>query len=173
MVKPGPWSQSSIFFRDQGFNIVHHELSSWGLVRDLQDKVRTVRALASLLSQYTHFLLYFTNAMVCQCVWVIESLWAKCVDWAFLFPSAFPGLLDHSAKDKGFSCHSTGKESACNVGDLGSIPGLGRSPGEGKGYALQYCGLENSMDCIVHGFVKSLTWLSDFHFQLSAPLTIP
>ena len=41
------------------------------------------------------------------------------------------------------------KESACNVGDLGSIPGLGRSPGEGKGYALQYSGLENSMDCIV------------------------
>ena len=46
---------------------------------------------------------------------------------------------------------SAGKESACNVGDLGSIPGLGRSPGEGKGHTLQYSGLENSMDCIVHG----------------------
>ena len=46
---------------------------------------------------------------------------------------------------------SAGKESACNVGDLGSIPGLGRSPGEGKGYPLQYSGLENSMDYIVHG----------------------
>ena len=45
---------------------------------------------------------------------------------------------------------SAGKESACNVGDLGSIPGLGRFPGEGKGYPLQYSGLENSMDCIVH-----------------------
>ena len=51
----------------------------------------------------------------------------------------------------GFSCGSAGKESACNAGDLGSIPGLGRSPGEGKGYLLQFSGLENSMDCIVHG----------------------
>ena len=46
----------------------------------------------------------------------------------------------------GFPCGSSGKESACNVGDLGSIPGLGRSHGEGKGYPLQYSGLENSMD---------------------------
>ena len=45
------------------------------------------------------------------------------------------------------------------------IPGLGRSPGEGKGYPLQYSGLENSMDCIVHGVAKSQTWLSDFHFH--------
>jgi len=49
---------------------------------------------------------------------------------------------------KGMSCGSVGKESACNVGDLGLIPGLGRSPGEGKGYPLQYSGLEKSMDCI-------------------------
>ena len=55
------------------------------------------------------------------------------------------------------------KESACNVGDLGSIPGLGRSPGEGKGYPLQYSGLENSMGCIVHEVVKSWTRLNDFH----------
>ena len=60
---------------------------------------------------------------------------------------------------------SVGKESACNVGDLGSIPGLGRSPGEGEGYPLQYSGLDNSMDCIVHGVAKSQTWLSNFHFQ--------
>ena len=57
------------------------------------------------------------------------------------------------------------KDSTCNEGDLGSIPGLGRSPGEGKGYPLQYSGLENSMDCIVHGVAKSRTQLSDFHFQ--------
>ena len=43
------------------------------------------------------------------------------------------------------------------------IPGLGRSPGEGKGYTLQYSGLENSMDCIVRGVTKSQTGLSDFH----------
>ena len=47
-------------------------------------------------------------------------------------------------------CHSAGEESTWNVGGLGSIAGLGRSPGEGKGYPLQYSGLENSMDCIVH-----------------------
>ena len=61
---------------------------------------------------------------------------------------------------------SDGKESACNVGDLGSILGLGRSPGEEKGYPLQYSGLENSMDCIVHGVAKSQTRLRDFHFTL-------
>ena len=52
---------------------------------------------------------------------------------------------------------SAGKESACSAGDLGSIPGLGISPGEGKGYPLQHSGLENSMDCTVHGIVKSQT----------------
>ena len=54
-----------------------------------------------------------------------------------------------------FPCGSDGKESACNAGDLGSIPGLGRSPGDSNGYPLQYSGLENSMDCIVHGVTKS------------------
>ena len=50
----------------------------------------------------------------------------------------------------GFPDSSIGKESACNAGDLGLIPGLGRSPGEGKDYSLQYSGLENSLDFIVH-----------------------
>ena len=58
---------------------------------------------------------------------------------------------------------SAGKETACSAVDLGTIPGLGRSPGEGKGYPLQYSGLENSMDYIVHGVAKSRTQLSDFH----------
>ena len=65
----------------------------------------------------------------------------------------------------GFPGGSAGKESACNVGDLGSIPGLGRYPGEGKGYPLQYSGLENSMNYIVHGVAKSRTRLSDFHLS--------
>ena len=65
---------------------------------------------------------------------------------------------------KGFPCSSAGKESACNLGDLGLTPGLGRSPGERKGYPLQYSGLENSMDWIVRGVAKSQTRLSDFHF---------
>ena len=64
-----------------------------------------------------------------------------------------------------FPCGSAGKESACNAGDLGSTPGLGRSPREGKGYPLQYSGLENSKECIVHGVAKSQTGLSDFHFH--------
>ena len=64
-----------------------------------------------------------------------------------------------------FPCGSAGKESTCNAGDLGSIPELGRSPGEGKGYPLQYSGLENSMECIVCGVTKSQTQLSDFHFS--------
>ena len=59
---------------------------------------------------------------------------------------------------------SVGKEFACKTGDPGSIPGSGRSPGEGKAYPLQYSGLENSMDCIVHGVAKSWTRLSNFCF---------
>ena len=59
-------------------------------------------------------------------------------------------------------CGSSGKESTCNVGDLGSIPGLGRSPGKGKDYPFQYSGLENPT---VHGTAKSRTRLSDFHFH--------
>ena len=65
----------------------------------------------------------------------------------------------------GFPGGSAGKESTCNVGDLGLIPGLGRSPGEGIGYPLQYSGLENSMYCIAHRVTKSRTWVNDFHFH--------
>ena len=65
----------------------------------------------------------------------------------------------------GLPCGSAGKESACNAGDLGSSPGLGRFPGEGNSYPLQYSGLENSMDCIVHGVAESWTRLSAFHFH--------
>ena len=60
----------------------------------------------------------------------------------------------------GFPDSSVGKESTCNAGDLGLIPGLGRSPGEGKGYPLQFSGLENSIDYTVHGVAKSQTRLS-------------
>ena len=63
-----------------------------------------------------------------------------------------------------------GKESACNVGDLGLIPGLGRSPGEENGYVLQYYGLENSMDCIVHRVAESdVTEKRSFHFKNLLP----
>ena len=56
---------------------------------------------------------------------------------------------------------SDSKESACNVGDLGSVPGLGRSPGKRDGYPLQYSGLENAMDCVVSGVAKSRPQLRD------------
>ena len=85
-------------------------------------------------------------------------------------PVQFLGQEDPQEKDRlptlvflGFPCSSAGNESARNVGDLGPIPGLGRSPGEEKGYLLQYSGLENSM--VVHGVTKSQTQLSDFHFS--------
>ena len=77
----------------------------------------------------------------------------------------------HSGKVPGFPDSSIGKESNCNTGDPSSIPGLGRSLREEKGYPLQYCGLENSVDCIVHGGLKELDmteWLPlslSFHFH--------
>ena len=64
---------------------------------------------------------------------------ARVLEWVAIVVSAYWG----------FPCGSAGGESACNVGDLGSIPGLGRSPGEGKGYPLQYSGLGNSMECLL------------------------
>ena len=88
-------------------------------------------------------------------------------------PGSIPGSgISFGERDRlptpvflGFPCGSAGKESACNVGDQGSIPGLGRSTGEGKGYPLQYSGLENSMDrgpwlATAHGVAKSWTLLS-------------
>ena len=70
-------------------------------------------------------------------------------------------------ESRDFPGSSAGKESACSVGDLGLIPGLGRSPGKGKGYSLQYSGLENSVDCIVPGVAKSQTRLNNFHVRVN------
>jgi len=72
----------------------------------------------------------------------------------------------------GFPGGSDSKASACNVGDLGLIPGLGRSPGEGNGNPLQFSCLENLMDggawwATIHGVSKSWTRLSDFTFTFS------
>ena len=75
--------------------------------------------------------------------------------------SLYSGLLSLLL---GFPGGSDSKESTCNEGDLGLTPGLGRSPGEGKDSPLQYSGLENSMNHIVHGIAKSQTWLSNFHW---------
>ena len=67
-------------------------------------------------------------------------------------------------------CGSAGKESTCSAGDLGLIPGLGRSSGEGKGYPLQYSDLKNSMSYIVHEVTKSETQLNDFHIKIHISL---
>ena len=75
-----------------------------------------------------------------------------------------PGFL-------GFPCGSDGKESTCNVEDLGSIPGLERSPGKGKGSPFQYSALENSKDT-VHGVAKNRARLSDFHFHFKRKASV-
>ena len=91
---------------------------------------------------------------------MVQPLWKT--EWRFLrelkikllYEPAIPRLDIYPKKTKtltGFPGASAGEESACGVGDLGWIPGLGRFPREGKGYPLQYSGLENSMDYIVHG----------------------
>ena len=76
---PGPKAKPSSVITNL---TVHCKLSSWGLVRDLQDTVRTLRGLASLLSQYTRFLLYLTNSSVCLCEWMTHPAWSKW--WALL-----------------------------------------------------------------------------------------
>ena len=71
----------------------------------------------------------------------------------------------------GFPHSSVRKESTCNAGDPGLIPELERSPGEGKGYPLEYSGLENSTDCMAHAVTKSRTQLRDFTFTYCLTLT--
>ena len=91
----------------------------------------------------------------------METFWIK--DPSYNFKKVYY----HLRVSLSLPCSSAREESACNAGDLGLILPLGRSPGEGKGYPLQYFGLENSMDCIVHGVTKSWTQLNDFHFTSS------
>ena len=68
------------------------------------------------------------------------------MDWDHIFAQLFTACLNLGSFIKGFPGGSDGKESTCNEGDQGSMPGLGRSPGEGNGYPLQYSCLKNSMD---------------------------
>ena len=119
---------------------------------------------------YLLYQLYPLIAVACSTVWrivVLTFLWGfpdSSVDKESACNAEDPGLapgLGRSGERIGytpvfldFPCGAAGKESTCNVEDLGWIPGLGRSPGEGKGYPLQYSGLENSMHCIVHGVTE-------------------
>ena len=118
------------------FNVQQPLLAGTGMGLDIEKSVCRKKALLINLGKYcSHIFLSFH-------VWRCAH---KCLSLAWGLPGG-----------------SAGKESACNAGDLDLIPGLGRSPGEGKGYPLQYSGLEN----IVHGVAKTQTQLSDFHFHL-------
>ena len=118
----------------------------------------------------------------------MQETWVQSLDWEdplekgkathssiLLTPRSgrFAGEGIHTPAFLSFPCDSAGKESACNPGNLGSIPGLRRSPGEGKGYPLQYSGLENSMNIIVHRVTKSQTRLSNFHFHVQEKKNCP
>ena len=128
------------------------------------------------LSSFYIFLfltIYYTKVINMQC-----SIFIHCFETCFSFNSIYWKLFNTGTQKvssllitflnlcMGFSGSSDGKASACNVGDLGLIPGLGRSPGEGKGYLLQYSGLENSINreawqATARGVMKSQTWLSN------------
>ena len=135
-----------------------------------------IRNRVSQISCICRWILY------CWAITLVSTFFSQCliyIHWAFLvsimvsIPSClsedWSSIPDREATHPwgfpcGFPCGSAGKESTCNAGDPGLIPGLGRSLGEGKGCPLQYSGLGNSMGCIVHGVAKSQTQLSDFHF---------
>ena len=87
-------------------------------------------------------------------------------DWVTLNVKKKIGLVEHLNLHRTSLVAQLVKNLPSSMGDLGSVSRLGRSPGEGKGYPLQYSGLENSKDCIVYGIAKSRTWLSNFHFTL-------
>ena len=104
----------------------------------------------------------YVSLKLCNSGWFEPTRW----DWNPAF-----SRVNTLTTSLGFPGGSAGKESSCNARDLGFIPGLGRSSGEGNGYPLQYSGLENSMDCIAHGVTKSQTRLSNYHFKsLLGPL---
>ena len=116
----------------------------------------------------SHFTVHLKFTQHCQETWPrirLQCRRPRFDSWVRKIPRRRDRLLTPVFLD--CPCGSAGKESVCNVGDLGSVPGSRRSPGKRKGYPLQYSDLENSRDCIVHGVAKSQTWLRDFHFHLS------
>jgi len=126
---------------------------------------------------YIHIYVYIYTYVYTHTYLYNGKLWAVKRDETVPFVEVWMDLetvteLSQKEKNKymthilGFPHGWSGKESACNVGNLGSITGLGRSPGGGKDYPLQYSGLEKSKKCIAHGVAKSRTRLSDFHFHM-------
>ena len=118
------------------------------------------------------------HQLVTDVGWKLEGVWGTrpsghldttCQVKSLLVAQGRPGNL---CQQMGFPCGSAGKESACSARDLDSTPGLGIFPGEGKGYPLIYSGLENFMDCIVHGVSKSWTRLRALHFFMGFPCSL-
>ena len=101
----------------------------------------------------------------CNCCYLTCIQISQEAGKVFLYSHLLKNLPQFVVIHTGFPGGSAGKESTFNVGDLGSIPGLGRSPGEGNSFPLRYSGLENPMDCIVPGIAKSQTRLSDFYIH--------
>ena len=121
--------------------------------------VRNKNGVLSLALQILEFYIRLQSPlMTLLIIQIIQSMSSTSLDDAELFIRSISGFV-------GFPGGSDGKESACNAGDLGSNPRSGRSPGGGNSYPLQYSGLKNSMDSIVHGVTKSRTQLINFHFH--------
>ena len=146
-----PWSPNS-YMRLQ-FQAKYHWLQSSCLL--LPQAI--MFCLATNYSNFLHSLHYFATSLLPK-----KKLWVK--KKILMFTSVQVSLVYIVRRWIAGSYGSASKESVCSAGDLGSIPGLGRSPGEGKGYPHQYSGLENSMESIVQGVAKSRTRLTDFHF---------
>ena len=153
-------------------NVIERDVSLWSRnFPSLEGKFRGLRNGVELGVSASNL----RSAMVQE--WKVGGHLGKSLallDWRNALPPHFPLLRQLTGVTSlvGFSCGSAGKESSCSAGDLGSIPGLGRSLGDGdtqNGYPLQYSGLENSMNSTVHGVAKSRTRLSNFHRIKSLP----
>ena len=152
-------------------------LSSFTFIKRLFSS-SSVYAIGVVSSAYLRLLIFLVAVLIPACetsslAFHVMSLIAQLVKNLPAMQSRFDFWVGkiHWRRDRlptplflGFPCSSAGKEFTCKGGDLGLIPRLGRSPREGKGYPLQYSGLKNSMDCIIHGVTKSRIRLRNFHF---------
>ena len=148
-----------------------HSLSFWCSLSCLDFSDHLFLNLSFILSMSFDSILWFLDVFFSFVSEITSSLLISVILFFFFFFQYSLVIFNNPLLFiyLGFPCGSAGKESACNAADLGSVPGLGRPPGEGKGYPLQCSGLENPMDCIFHGVAKSWTQLSSFHFIYLVP----
>ena len=141
----------------EGKQFSQKKIRDWGKRKQMLDGQEASQPFRGGTSWYAKLTPFLSS-------WIlIETPVCHPQQFAGIFRAAFHlDLLSLSLTSTIFPGGSASKESACNSGDLGLIPGLGRSPGEGNGYPLQDSGLEYSMDCTVHGITKSRAGLSDF-----------